>query len=272
MQYTYEDRYEFAVMFDESPPHHFYLVRIVGNDITIGKPVVSEAEPVLRDRELWFRPPKVPMLLRTDGELFSGTDGSYLGSVLLVARAANPTVAAQRASDWWRKNRDNYIKKVNLPTGRREYSDAAKFEDSHQKSVAEEKSMEKKTMTTTKKSLKDSAGGAIALLKGSAAHGAKVALVDEAGEAFLVIAREMAGYDFTEGGTKPHMNEVAKLVVATSLHLLADQLDLDNAPAIQAACGLQIEASTRDLLQAKLATLRPVLEQLAKLGSKAAKG
>lgn len=125
---------------------------------------------------------------------------------------------------------------------------------------------EKKMTTASKK--EKGISSTLSMAKRAATHGAKVAATDEIGETLLVVARELTGHDFTENGD-PIKNEVAKLVVATLLHAATENFDIPQGENVAAACELQIEASTRDVIQPRLKSLRPLFEQLAKLGGAA---
>ena len=111
----------------------------------------------------------------------------------------------------------------------------------------------------------------LTMAKRAATHGAKVAATDEIGETLLVFARELTGHDFTEK-TDPVKNEVAKLVMATLLHAATENFDVPYGDGVASACELQIEASTRDVIQPRLSQLRPLFERLARLGGAACQG
>lgn len=128
---------------------------------------------------------------------------------------------------------------------------------------------EKKMATSSKK--EKGISSTLTMAKRAATHGAKVAATDEIGETLLVFARELTGHDFTEK-TDPVKNEVAKLVMATLLHAATENFDVPYGDGVASACELQIEASTRDVIQPRLSQLRPLFEQLARLGGAAVSG
>jgi len=130
------------------------------------------------------------------------------------------------------------------------------------------KTKEEKKMTTAKTTKEKTVSGTVQMARRAATHGAKVAAVDEIGETLLTFARELTGYDFTDKGD-PVKNEIAKMVMATLLHAATENFDVPYGDGVAAACEMQIEASSRDVIQPRLQQLRPLFENLAKLGGAA---
>lgn len=109
------------------------------------------------------------------------------------------------------------------------------------------------------------------LLVASAKRGAKVGLADEAGNVILQFADSASG-----GKLSPYMRTeegkaLVKLVAATLLLHGVDLVSDDEATREQVAagCGLVVEAATRDFLKPKLAELRKVGLDLARIGAQA---
>jgi hypothetical protein len=106
--------------------------------------------------------------------------------------------------------------------------------------------------------------GVKTVLAESVVHGAKVGAVDEAGEVLLEIGKEFLGPELapaflsTERGKALVKFGVATLLVAAN----EKYLDVDG---LEEACGLQIEAASRDVLQPVLHNVRPKVENLVKL-------
>jgi len=100
--------------------------------------------------------------------------------------------------------------------------------------------------------------------------GAQVALADEAGNVILQFADSasngrLAPYMQTEEG-----RSLVKMVAATLLLHAIDfaSEDEDTRGKVAAGCGLVIEAASRDFLQPRMAELRKVALDLARIGGK----
>jgi len=109
----------------------------------------------------------------------------------------------------------------------------------------------------------------IEMLKDRGFHGGKVAAADEAGEFLLVVARRFLGDAYPGILETDRGQEFAKLFAATGLFYLSTSHPgvIPGAEHVAAACGLQVEAASRDLIQPVIAGLRPALEGLAKIGA-----
>jgi len=117
--------------------------------------------------------------------------------------------------------------------------------------------------------LKKSKKSTTQMIKESALHGVKVAAVDEVGETFLDVGKELLGelvpkevFD-TESG-----RALTKAVTAVLLYHFNGTM-LENIEGLDTACSLQIEASSRDLGQPLMKKLKPKLDKLARLGKSA---
>lgn len=107
------------------------------------------------------------------------------------------------------------------------------------------------------------------MIKESALHGVKVAAVDEVGETFLDVGKELLGelvpkevFDTDSG------RALTKAVTAVLLYHFNGTM-LENIEGLDTACSLQIEASSRDLGQPLMKKLKPKLDKLARLGKSA---
>lgn len=138
-------------------------------------------------------------------------------------------------------------------------------ERTYSKDKEEEK--QEKTMsntTTNSKSKKD-------LIVAGVKKGAQVGLADEAGNVVLQFANSAANGKLTPYLQSAEGRALAKLVAATLLLHGIEFVSDDDATRTQVAagCSLVIEAASRDFLQPKMAELRQVGLDLAKIGAKA---
>lgn len=100
--------------------------------------------------------------------------------------------------------------------------------------------------------------------------GTQVAVADEAANAVMAVAEVLVGDAFPDLAKTEAGRSVAKLVAATLLHHVAETTTfIPEAQATKAACSLVMQASSRDLIQPKLAALTPVLASLAAVGKTA---
>lgn len=96
-------------------------------------------------------------------------------------------------------------------------------------------------------------------------HGAKTAAVDEIGNTLLTIAKVLFGDSYPALAQTEDGQSVLKGITAGALMFGAIQAPgvIPAADGVVAACELQLEASSRDFLQPKLALVQPLLKQLA---------
>lgn len=112
------------------------------------------------------------------------------------------------------------------------------------------------------------------MLTDGLARGAKTAVADEAAGLVLEVAKGVIGDSYPEFFKTAQGEDIAKIMTATALYHLAanNPAMFPGAEHIAAACGLVVEASARDLLQPKLASVKPLLANLATLGKGLAGG
>lgn len=127
------------------------------------------------------------------------------------------------------------------------------------------KKEEKKTnMASTSKSDKNNK------IIGSIKQGARVSLADEAGTVVLEFVNEASGGKLTPYMATPDGAALVKLVAATLLLHGVDFVteDAETRANVEVGCSLLIEASSRAVLQPRLAELRKVGLGLARVGMK----
>lgn len=116
---------------------------------------------------------------------------------------------------------------------------------------------------------KSGIGDTINMVKERGFHGGKVAAADEAGEFLLEIAAKFLGDAYPGLLETERGKEFGKLFAATGLHYIATAHPdfVPGAEHVAEACGLQVEAAGRDLIQPILAGLRPAIAGLARIGA-----
>lgn len=106
-------------------------------------------------------------------------------------------------------------------------------------------------------------------VQASAVRGLKTVAADSVANTVLEIAEMILGEKFKTYSRTPTQRAVLKLMTATLL-IYACEIDgtpVPEAEKVAAACGLVIEAGSRDLIQPHIEKLRPVLLRLAQLNS-----
>ena len=104
----------------------------------------------------------------------------------------------------------------------------------------------------------------------SLAHGAKVGVADEAGEATLGIAEAIFGEHYPELAKTPRGRSIMKAVGAGGMMFLAgSQPEMlgGMAESVTAGCAMVLEAAGRDLLQPEMKKITPMIKQLAEAGA-----
>lgn len=117
-------------------------------------------------------------------------------------------------------------------------------------------------------------GDTVTMLKERGFHGGKVAAADEAGEFLLEIAAKFLGDAYPGLLETERGKEFGKLFAATGLHYIATAHPdfVPGAAHVAEACGLQVEAAGRDLIQPILSGLRPAIAGLARIGAASEEG
>ena len=153
-----------------------------------------------------------------------------------------------------------------IPVAATMVSTMATNNSSNTKTIKETKENKMTTVNTTGRT-----GSKKDLLIASAKRGAKVGLADEAGNVILQFADSASG-----GKLSPYMRTeegkaLVKLVAATLLLHGIDFVSDDESTRenVAAGCGLVVEAASRDFLQPKMAELRKVGLDLARIGAQA---
>lgn len=103
----------------------------------------------------------------------------------------------------------------------------------------------------------------------SVVRGAKTAAADEAAGILLAIATALLGENAPAILSDPNRESLAKVLVASALHYAATKWPeaVPQADHVAVACGLVIEAESRDVIQPKLEALRPLFGRLAAAGA-----
>jgi hypothetical protein len=128
--------------------------------------------------------------------------------------------------------------------------------------IQEKDKGEKMANEVVKKSKKPT----LQMVKESAVHGAKVAAVDEVGDSFLDLGKELLGeFAPKEMFENESGRALTKAITAVLLYHFNGTM-MENLDGLDTACSLQIEASSRDLGQPLLNKMKPKLDKLARLG------
>jgi uncharacterized protein YodC (DUF2158 family) len=110
----------------------------------------------------------------------------------------------------------------------------------------------------------------IDLIVEAAAHGAKVGVADEAGNATLGIAEAIFGEHYPEMAKTERGRTIMKGVAAGLTLMAADkypELFGSLAEGAKNGCTMVIEAAGRDLIQPELKKITPLVKQLAEVGA-----
>lgn len=107
------------------------------------------------------------------------------------------------------------------------------------------------------------------MLTDALAHGAKVAVADEASTVVLNLAKMLIGDAYPEFFKSKQGEDLAKIITATGLyHLASNNPDMiPMGEGVAAACSLVIEASSRDIVQPHIAKAGDMFAILGKLGA-----